>query len=62
MTLAAVAAAESDLAEAVRLARANGRSWAYIAIVLGVSREVARKRFGAPTVPQPRTDLTGTAG
>ena len=55
--LAAVASAEGELAEAVRLSRAHGRSWTDIAIVLGVSREAARKRYGAPTVPEPRTGL-----
>lgn len=55
VALTAVAAAENELAEAVRLARENGRSWADIATVLGVSREAARKRFNVPTVPQPRT-------
>lgn len=49
--LTATASAESELTEAVRLARANGRSWADIAIVLGVSREAARKRYGAPAAP-----------
>ena len=52
--LRAVAAAEHELTEAVGLARENGRSWAEIAMVLGVSREAARKRFGNPSVPEPR--------
>lgn len=56
VALTAVASAENELAEAVRLARGNGRPWADIAMVLGVSREAARKRFGTPAVPQPRTN------
>ncbi|MGH3942387.1 MAG: sigma-70 family RNA polymerase sigma factor [Pseudonocardiaceae bacterium] len=54
-TLGTVVAAERELTEAVRLARAHGRSWADIAMVLGVSREAARKRYDVPAVPQPRT-------
>jgi hypothetical protein len=37
---------ESHLREAVRVARAHGRSWNHIAIALGVSRQAARQRFG----------------
>lgn len=60
--LANVAAAESYLTEAVRLARANGRSWADIAMVVGLSREAVRKRYGSSSVPQPRRrDVTDTA-
>ncbi|MGQ0776551.1 MAG: sigma-70 family RNA polymerase sigma factor [Pseudonocardiales bacterium] len=53
--LGSVVAAERELTEAVRLARGHGRSWADIAMVLGVSREAARKRYDVPAVPQPRT-------
>jgi DNA-directed RNA polymerase specialized sigma24 family protein len=53
--LGAMAAAERELTEAVRLARTHGRSWADIAMVLGVSREAARKRYDVPAVPRPRT-------
>lgn len=51
--LAAVAAAadrmtqaEIGLVEAVKHARAEGRSWNRIAVALGVSRQAARQRFG----------------
>ncbi|MGQ0631616.1 MAG: sigma-70 family RNA polymerase sigma factor [Sporichthyaceae bacterium] len=51
--LAAVAAAadrmaqaDTDLIEAVKRARAQGRSWNRIAVALGVSRQAARQRFG----------------
>ena len=36
---------EARLLEAVRLARAHGRSWNQIAVALGVSRQAARQRF-----------------
>lgn len=34
--------------EAVAAARANGRSWADIGLVLGISRQAARERYGQP--------------
>jgi hypothetical protein len=40
-----VAAAERRVRDAVRVARANGRSWARIGIALGVSRQSAHERF-----------------
>lgn len=52
--LSGVAAAENELTQAVRAARANGRSWGDIAVVLGVSRQAARQRFGEPVVPAQR--------
>jgi len=42
----AAAARETD--EAAAAARANGRSWGEIGMVLGVSRQAARERFGEP--------------
>ncbi|MDQ3989818.1 MAG: sigma-70 family RNA polymerase sigma factor [Actinomycetota bacterium] len=42
---AAATARETDEAAA---ARANGRSWGEIGMVLGVSRQAARERFGEP--------------
>jgi hypothetical protein len=42
----AVQADEARLQEAVRAARERGRSWNQLAIVLGVSRQAARQRFG----------------
>lgn len=49
--VAEVAAAEERLAELVRAARENGRSWGRIAMALGVSKQAARQRFReeAPT-------------
>ena len=41
----AVTADQARLREAVSLARARGRSWNYIALALGVSRQAARQRF-----------------
>ena len=51
--LNAIAAAERELADAVAAARGNGRSWGEIALVLGVSKQSARERFGSvsPTAP-----------
>jgi hypothetical protein len=46
--LDAVASSENELAEAVRLARDDGRSWNDIAAVLGISRQAAQKRYGRP--------------
>lgn len=40
-----IAASEQRLAEAVVAARANGRSWAAIGLVLGVSKQAAQERF-----------------
>jgi hypothetical protein len=38
--------AETALTEAVAAAHAGGRSWARIGMVLGVSKEAARQRYG----------------
>lgn len=54
LALSAVAASEAELAEAVRAARANGRSWADIGMVLGISRQAARTRFSQPPIPTQR--------
>jgi hypothetical protein len=50
--LAAMASAEQNLAATVAVARENGRSWAEIGMVLGVTREGARKRFAEPAIPR----------
>lgn len=42
----ALSRADADLHDAVAAARANGRSWAEIGIVLGVSKQAAQQRFG----------------
>lgn len=44
--LHSVANGEAQLARAVAAARANGRSWARIALMLGTSRQAAAERFG----------------
>ena len=51
----AVAAGDLTLAQQVKGARANGRTWTQIAAVLGVTKQAARERFGeAATRPSPR--------
>jgi hypothetical protein len=45
MAVADVAVAEERLREVVVAARAAGRSWARIAMALGVSKQAARERF-----------------
>jgi hypothetical protein len=47
--------ARDALAEAVASARSQGRSWGQIGMVLGVSRQAARERFGTPS-PRTATD------
>jgi hypothetical protein len=44
--LSKVAAAESGIDAAVAAARANGRSWPRIALVLGISKQAAQQRYG----------------
>jgi len=39
-------AADRELAEAVDAARADGYSWAAIAVMLGVSKQTAQARYG----------------
>lgn len=46
LALGDVAEAERELADAVAAARADGRSWGEIALVLGVSKQAARERYG----------------
>jgi hypothetical protein len=41
-------ASEANLTATVAAARANGRSWARIAAVLGVSKQAAMRRFSDP--------------
>lgn len=40
-------AADAELAEAVRAARADGYPWAAIAAMIGVSKQTAQARFGS---------------
>ena len=42
------ARSESELADAVSLARAEGHSWSVIGAMLGTSGEAARQRYGRP--------------
>lgn len=58
--LSKVAEAESDIEAAVSTARANGRSWPRIALVLGISKQAAQQRYGASDVPNadPRQQLS----
>ncbi len=51
----AVEQARASLSEAVADARAGGRSWGQIGMVLGVSKQAARERFGTPR-PRSATD------
>jgi hypothetical protein len=48
-------AAEDLIAEPVQRARARGRSWARIAVALGVSRQSAHERYGARRNPERRS-------
>ncbi|MGH9103024.1 MAG: hypothetical protein ACRDYD_08610 [Acidimicrobiales bacterium] len=43
------AEAESRLADAVSVARAEGHSWAAIGAMIGTSGEAARQRYGQPS-------------
>ncbi len=54
LALAAIASASAELESAVRTARENGRSWGDIAMVLGISRQAARQRYGQSAIPTPR--------
>lgn len=42
-----LAAAEVELVESIRAARAAGASWAAIGLVFGISRQAAWERFAA---------------
>jgi hypothetical protein len=42
------ARSESELADAVSLARGEGHSWTVIGAMLGTSGEAARQRYGRP--------------
>ncbi len=39
---------QREVDEAVAAARENGRSWGEIGLVLGISRQAARERYGQP--------------
>lgn len=48
LALSDVAGAERELTDAVQEARGHGRSWAQIALVLGISKQAAQARYGQP--------------
>lgn len=50
LALRALAEQQRELDEAVAAAHANGRSWGEIGLVLGISRQSARERYGQPAV------------
>lgn len=52
---AAIETARGELAAAVAAARANGRSWGAIGMVLGVTKQAARERFSSSAVPSQRS-------
>jgi hypothetical protein len=43
---------QREIDEAVAAARANGRSWGEIGLVLGISRQSARERYGQTAIRQ----------
>ena len=51
------AAAESQIAELVTVARAEGQSWSAIGAMLGTSGEAARQRYGG--YPERRSEGSG---
>jgi hypothetical protein len=57
------AAAQSELADAIGVARTAGFSWAYIGSVMGTSGEAARKRYGridsSDSTSSPKRRLAG---
>jgi DNA-directed RNA polymerase specialized sigma24 family protein len=52
LALRELADKQRDLEEAVAAARANGRNWGEIGLVLGISRQSTRERYGQATVTQ----------
>ncbi len=48
LALRGLADEQREVDEAVAAARANGRSWGEIGLVLGISRQAARERYGQP--------------
>lgn len=55
---AAIAAARTELQDAVDRARATGTSWAAIGATLDMTRQAAFKRFGRPRDPRTGDDMT----
>jgi hypothetical protein len=52
VALRALADDQRALEEAVAAARKNGRSWSEIALVIGISRQAARERYGELARPR----------
>lgn len=50
LALRALVEEQREVEEAVAAARVNGRSWGEIGLVLGISRQAARERYGEPAV------------
>lgn len=50
--------AKTELAEAVAAARANGRSWGFIGLTLGISKQAAQQRFGETTATSHSPDAS----
>lgn len=48
LALRGLADEQREVDEAVAAARENGRSWGEIGLVLGISRQAARERYGHP--------------
>jgi DNA-directed RNA polymerase specialized sigma24 family protein len=48
LALRSLADDQREVDEAVAAARENGRSWGEIGLVLGISRQAARERYGQP--------------
>jgi hypothetical protein len=46
--------ARAGLADAVRYARSQGWSWADVGEALGITKQTAQERFGAPAERRPR--------
>ena len=53
------AAAESEIAELVTVARAEGQAWSVIGAMLGTSGEAARQRYGGYREGQPEGSGSG---
>ncbi len=51
-------AIDEQLVDAVRSARAEGRSWSIIGAMLGVSKQAAQRKYG----PRAVAEATGTVG
>ncbi|HVL83035.1 MAG TPA: hypothetical protein VM367_01890 [Pseudonocardia sp.] len=60
--LAAVASADQAVAQAVNAARARGRTWGDIAMILGTSRQAAQKRYEDAAPPRTADPGAETGG